>query len=137
MTTKVFIKRSSIVALLVFLVTIIIASIGFAETLTGRDYVRLGKLTTLKGKLILDDGEWMLKAGDSVYEIHMGPSEYREAKGFTLMEGETATVKGFLYKSQMAVTVIETGGKSIILRDQSGNPAWSGTTSSQSSGSEN
>jgi hypothetical protein len=114
MDSKKLIKTTMII-LFVFLGMAFSAHGAFAGTLKGRDFVRLGKLTTLKGTLILEDDEWTLKSRDSLYEIHLGPSEYREAKGFPLKDGEIATVKGFLFKSEMAVTVIETGGKSIVL----------------------
>ena len=103
--------------------------------LKGRDFVRLGQPTTLKGTLMQIGDEWGLKVGDRVYEIHLGPSEYRTAKGFLLNQGEEATVKGFVYKTDVAVTTIETEGKSIMLRDPTGRPAWAGTDFGRGKGS--
>jgi hypothetical protein len=96
-------------------------------TLKGRDIARLGQSTTLKGILMQIGEEWGLKVGDTVYAIHLGPREYRTSKRFFLKEGQRATVKGFAYKTNVAVTRIETGGKSIMLRDETGRPAWAGT----------
>ena len=101
---------------------------GKAATLKGRDLVRLGKIATVTGTLFQHGDEWGLKVGDTLYEIHLGPAEYRAQKGFTLKEGDQATIKGFVYNTDVAVTTIETGGKSIVLRDETGRPAWARTT---------
>lgn len=101
---------------------------GKAATLKGRDLVRLGKIATVTGTLFQHADEWGLKVGDTLYEIHLGPAEYRAQKGFTLKEGDQATIKGFVYNTDVAVTTIETGGKSIVLRDETGRPAWARTT---------
>ncbi len=108
------------------------SEIGYSEnvrpaTLKGRDIARFGQSTTLKGILMQIGEEWGLKVGDTVYAIHLGPREYRTSKGFFLKEGQEATAKGFVYKTNVAVTRIETGGKSIMLRDETGRPAWAGT----------
>ncbi|MFC1534279.1 hypothetical protein ACFL7M_13035 [Thermodesulfobacteriota bacterium] len=106
----------------------------FAETLKGRDYANMGELTTLTGTLVQIGDEWGLKVNNTTYEIHMGPSEYRDHKGFVLTNDETATVKGFIYNTDIAVATIETGGKSIVLRDENGQAAWSGTSTAQGEG---
>lgn len=98
-----------------------------SSQLKGRDIVRLGRPVTLTGTLVQQGNEWALRAGDIVYEIHLGPAQYRDHQGFTLTEGEEAVVHGFLYGTDMAVTAMETGGKSISLRDESGRAVWSGT----------
>jgi hypothetical protein len=96
--------------------------------LKGRDIARLGQSTTIKGILMQIGEEWSLKARDTVYAIHLGPREYRESKGFFLKGGQEATVEGFMYKTNVSVTRIETDGKSIMLRDETGRPAWAGTS---------
>ena len=100
----------------------------------GRDIVRLGRPTSLTGILGRQGDEWTLCARDIVYEIHLGPSEFRDQQGFLLTEGQKAMVKGFLYGTDMAVTAMETGGKSILLRNESGRAAWAGTKYSRASG---
>ena len=97
-----------------------------SSTLKGRDYARLGKMDTLTGTLVQQDNEWGLQVGDRVYDIHLGPIEYRADKEFTLTNGENATISGFVYQTHVSVTSIETGGKSIILRDETGRPSWAG-----------
>lgn len=107
---------------------------SLSSRLKGRDIVRLGKPKTLKGILVRQGNEWTLKVDETVYEIHMGPAEFRTQKGFTLTEGEEATVSGFLYGKDMAVTLMETNGKSIVLRDDTGHPLWAGTSYGRGSG---
>jgi hypothetical protein len=97
-----------------------------SSTLRGRDYARLGTMDTLMGTLVQKDDEWGFKVGENVFDIHLGPSEYRTDRGFTLKNGEQATIKGFVYQNHVSVSSIETGGRSITLRDQSGRPAWAG-----------
>jgi len=92
--------------------------------LRGRDFARLGKITTLTGILERHGDEWGLKVGDISYEIHLGPSDYRAKEGFVLNNGDQATVKGFTYGTDLAVMEIEAGGKTITLRDETGQPAW-------------
>lgn len=98
-----------------------------SATLKGRDFVRLGKLESLNGTLVKLGDEWGLKEGEKIYEIHMGPEEYRLYKGVILIEGENVKVKGFVYNNDISVATMEMGGKSIIFRDESGRPLWSGS----------
>jgi hypothetical protein len=95
--------------------------------LRGRDFVQLGKVATLTGSLEQHGDEWGLKVGTTSYEIHLGPADYRAHKGFVLKDRDQATVKGFVYGTDVAVMEIEAGGKSILLRDETGRPAWAGT----------
>jgi hypothetical protein len=57
----------------------------------------------------------------------MGPSDFRASKGFVLKDGAEATVTGFIYNNDVSVTVMETDGQKIVLRDESGRAAWSGS----------
>jgi hypothetical protein len=103
------------------------AEAATGERLKGRDIVRLGKPETLKGTLAMKGDEWTLIVGETVYEIHMGPAEFRTQKGFNLTEGEEATVSGFLHGNDLAVTTMATNGTTIALRDDTGRPLWAGT----------
>lgn len=98
-----------------------------SEVLKGRDYASRGTLGSLSGTLIDDDGEWSLKAGDAVYELHLGPPSFREDKGLTLTEGATAEVSGFIYQNHVSVTQMTAGGETVTLRGDDGRPAWAGT----------
>ena len=66
--------------------------------------------------------------GTASYEIHLGPADYRTNQGLVLNNEDQATVKGFVYGTDVAVMEIETGGKKITLRDETGRPAWAGST---------
>lgn len=106
-----------------------------AEKLKGRDYVRLGKPGTVSGTLVQVGDEWGLKVTGNTYEIHMGPSDFRASQGFVLKDGAEAAVTGFIYGNNISVTVMETAGQKIVLRDETGRAAWSGSGFSKSEGS--
>lgn len=95
--------------------------------LRGRDLVQLGKVATLTGTLEQHGDEWGLKVGNTSYEIHLGPGDYRTKEGLVLTHGDRATVKGFAYGNDVSVMQIEAGGKTITLRDETGRPAWAGS----------
>jgi hypothetical protein len=95
--------------------------------LRGRDLVQLGKVATLTGTLEQHGDEWGLKVGTTSYEIHLGPADYRTNQGLVLSNGGQATVKGFVYGTDVAVMEIEAGGRTITLRDETGRPAWAGS----------
>jgi hypothetical protein len=99
---------------------------GGKRELRGRDIVRLGKAATLSGTLAAKDGEWQVKVGQAAYDIHLGPCFYREEKGLELKDGGAATVTGFLHGTDMAVSKIQLGDKTYVLRDATGRPAWAG-----------
>jgi hypothetical protein len=98
-----------------------------ASQLRGRDIAEIGKIVTVSGILKKEGVEWVLLSSDSEYDIHLGPESYRDSKGFQLVEGERAVVKGFHLKTDIAVMEIGSNDKTIVLRDSSGRPAWSGS----------
>jgi hypothetical protein len=105
--------------------------------LKGRDLVQLGRVATLTGTLEQHGDEWGLKVGTTSYEIHLGPADYRTNQGLVLKNESQATVKGFVYGTDVAVMEIEAGGKKITLRDETGRPAWAGTMFSSAGRSRN
>jgi len=120
-------KRIMILTAIV-LVVVFATTIAFAEALKGRDYVRSGAMKMVEGTLVQEGHEWSLSSGDTVYDLHMGPERYRTDKGLILTDGEVAVVAGFVDGSDIAVTAIETGGKFLTLRSETGRPAWAGTS---------
>ncbi len=100
---------------------------GDSSHLRGREIVEIGKISTIEGTLKMEGTEWVLLTSDINYDIHLGPEAYRESRGFKLVEGNRAVVKGFLHNSDMAVMEIESNGALIVLRDASGMPAWAGS----------
>ncbi len=105
--------------------------------LRGRDIVRIGKHAALSGILAEENNEWKLTTDRGLYEIHMGPSGYRESKGFQLKAGNTATASGFVYQNHIAVTQITSMDKTIVLRDNTGRPAWARSKYSRGTGRKN
>ena len=102
--------------------------------LKGRDFVRLGTLATHSGILVKLGDEWGLESDGTVFEIHLGPAEYRASQGFSLTAGTAATVTGFVHNKDLSVTVIESGGRSLTLRDATGRPTWAGSAFSRGGG---
>jgi hypothetical protein len=120
-------KKISKVLWLVLIISAFTFSAGFSETLKGRDYVSLGEMAALKGTLIEEGNEWSLRSEHGVYELHLGPSDYRDDQGIVFKDGADATVSGFVHEKHVAVRVIETAGKSVTFRDEVGRPVWAGT----------
>jgi len=94
--------------------------------LRGRDIVRIGKMAILVGVLVANGEEWQLKVEERAYDIHLGPSFYREEKGIELKAGRLTTVTGFLHETSMVVATIKLGDRTHVLRDENGRPAWAG-----------
>ena len=99
--------------------------------LTGRDFTRLGTVTELSGVLEEERGEWYLRNSDGRFSLHMGPHEYLSAVKVELKEGADVRVKGWQHNQDVSVGLLVTDGKSVVLRDETGQPAWSGTKFSQ------
>jgi len=106
-----------------------------SEKLKGRDFARLGTMITISGTLVRIGDEWGLKSVDKVYEIHMGPRGYRTSQGVVLKDGAQAAIRGFVYGTDISVAMLQTEGGSILLRDETGRPAWAGSRFSRGDGS--
>jgi hypothetical protein len=115
------------IAIIFMIITTATHVFSDSSVLKGKDFARLGKSMDLKGTLEQMGDEWFLNAGDNLYALHLGPNVYRESKGFVLTEGNTADVKGFVYKDDVAVQEISSGGQYIKLRDNTGRSAWAGS----------
>lgn len=99
--------------------------------LVGRDFIRMGSLAELSGVLEQTAGEWYLINDEGRFSLHMGPTEYLAAIDVKLKEGADVSVKGWKYNQDFSVGLLTTGGRSVVLRDETGRPAWSGTGFSQ------
>ena len=140
MSKKSTFRKTLVVASVCLLTVLALVSAGLTQNrpaaekgqLSGRDFSQMGTRATFSGTLQVDQaGEWYLQTSKSTYALHLGPEGFRAAQGFQMKKGEKALVKGFLYNNDVAVAEIETGGRTIILRDSTGRPAWSGTGYSQ------
>ena len=98
---------------------------------SGRDFVQVGQKGSLTGILVYQNAEWFLRAGDELYALHMGPRDFMTDQGFVLRAGDQASIKAFFHNQDAAVVEITTNGRTMVLRDSSGRPAWSGTKYSQ------
>jgi hypothetical protein len=109
------------------IIMLVLSTATAEETLKGKDIVSNGTVQTLSGKLRRDGDEWQLVANGKTYEIHLGPSEYRQSENFTMTEGEPAEVKGFVFKEHLSPIAIKMDSGSITLRDEAGKSVWAGT----------
>ncbi len=123
-----------IVAALLAVSMVISAHTVMAADLKGRDIALMGQKVKLEGVLKPAGEEWVLFSGGKNYGLHFGPREYLASLGVVRKKGEHAVVRGFLYKGNVSVAHVETGGKAPVLRDESGRPTWSGTRHARGAG---
>jgi hypothetical protein len=97
------------------------------KTLSGKDFVRIGKPGTVSGSLLEKDDEWYLKTKNGVYDLHFGNHEYRAQTGIKLQTGKNATVQGFIYNKDVAVGTITIDHKNYQFRRTDGSPLWAGS----------
>jgi hypothetical protein len=95
---------------------------------------------TLKGTLEAVDrhespGGWQgvhlrLKTDGGVIDVHVGPSWFVQEKGFAFAPGDALEVLGSRVALEgtdsLLAREIRRGGKTLVLRDARGIPAWSG-----------
>jgi hypothetical protein len=89
------------------------------------------KLVTLEGEIT--DAERpviTIEADGKEYIFHAGPRWFWQEKEYNLKSGQAAKVTGMVAevdgKLNLYPSVIETEGKSIVLADENGIPAWAG-----------
>jgi hypothetical protein len=97
------------------------------EEVKGRDVVTKGTVRILSGTLNADGHEWALATAGGDYELHLGPADYRESKGFTMTQGENAEVRGFVFKNHISPISIKTANAVIELRTEEGSSVWANT----------
>ena len=81
---------------------------------------------TLTGEVVIVDGEITIQTAEGQVLVGMGQSAYRE--GFALEVGDEITVIGFHEDGEFKAGTVEnlTTGETIVLRDETGRPMWSG-----------
>ena len=74
------------------------------------------------------EDELSIQTADGEEVMHLGPEWYWEAEGIALNLGDEVEVTGFYESDEFEVAGIEnlTTGESVVLRDDSGRPMWSG-----------
>lgn len=103
------------------------------KTLSGKDFVRLGKPGSVSGILQEQAGEWYLKAKNEVFALHFGNQDYRAKTGIQLESGKNAAVQGFVYGKDITVCTITIDKKKYEFRKADGTPLWSGSGNNQNS----
>jgi hypothetical protein len=94
--------------------------------------------TTVKGTVEkvteIGDQGWTgthltLRTNEQTYDVHVGPSAYVAASGFTFLAGDQVEVTGSKVKFDGADAIvareIKKDGKVLTLRDRQGIPSWS------------
>jgi hypothetical protein len=126
-------------AILIITMVVLASVIALAQRGGGRNYDPKTE-TTLKGtvqKVIETTGKrgfngvhLDLKAGDTSYEVHVGPSAYVSKEGFSFATGDQIEVTGSKVmmggKDVIIARDIKKGDKTLALRNAQGIPAWSG-----------
>lgn len=96
------------------------------EEINGNYVVSYGKPGQLTGTLKEEDGEWFLVDGEKVYALHLGMLGHDEVTTAGMKEGAEASIRGFIYGSDVSPMVIVSEGKTYTFRAEDGRPLWSG-----------
>ena len=88
--------------------------------------VRNVEWETLTGEVVIVDGEITIQTAEGQVLVGMGQSAYWE--NFALEVGDEITVLGFHEDGEFKAGTVEnlTTGETIVLRDETGRPMWSG-----------
>ena len=88
--------------------------------------VRTVEWETLTGKVIAVDSEVTIQTAEGQVLVGMGQSAYWE--GFGVKVGDEITVRGFHEDGEFKAGTVENlaTGETVVLRDETGRPMWSG-----------
>jgi hypothetical protein len=77
----------------------------------------------------------VVKVGEEQVSVHLGPDAWVDHQKVRFARGDEVTVKGsrFTYDGGSGVIAqsVSRGGESLVVRDASGKPAWSGQVAKQ------
>jgi len=85
-----------------------------------------GPVTTMKGVLMDNNGDWFLRSGKELYLLHFGDRAYLAGTGIPLADGKECVVEGNVIDDDIIVQVTTIDGKSYAFRDKDGAPLWAG-----------
>ncbi len=72
----------------------------------------------------------MVKSGDEILDVHLGPSSYISSQGFTFAKGDSVEILGSKVvvdgKNAIIAREVTKDGKKLTLRDSTGRPMWAG-----------
>ena len=117
--------RTRTIGMVIALSAILTLGVFAGDAVLGRDVARDGRLVTMSGSLVYEMDEWMLRTGDSSYELHMGPFGHDESLSFT--DGADARIRGFVIPDHMAPILVETEGRRYEFWHQGRYPLWAGS----------
>lgn len=93
-------------------------------------YTTPAQWETITGLVLVSDSELTVDTGDTEILVGLGQSWYREEQGFTVSVGDEVSIEGYVEDGEFKAGTVDnlTAGTSIVLRDASGRPMWSGQT---------
>ncbi len=97
--------------------------LGPAMTITGR-VESLGSQPGMGGRTMLHTA--VLKTASGSVTVLLGPAGYVERQGFPLKVGDTWEVAGNKSAGGIVAREIKSGGRTLKLRDERGQPLWRG-----------
>ncbi|MBN1641176.1 MAG: hypothetical protein JXA09_08065 [Anaerolineae bacterium] len=97
------------------------------QGLNGEPAATIETLETIQGT-VLETTELVIETETGTVQVGLGPSQFREERGFVLRVGDQVAVTGFWEDGEFkATTVVNLDlDTEIVLRDSSGHPMWSG-----------
>ena len=112
--------------LVIFLTLISISLVWASDEYKGHDIVDKGSIKEISGTLKLESDEWYLESGNNTYQIHQGPSFYRNEIKLDWQSGQYANIKGFIYENHITPVQVLVNGKTFVFRSAEGRPMWAG-----------
>jgi hypothetical protein len=83
-------------------------------------------VTTMKGVLMENNGDWFLRSGKELYLLHFGNRAYLAGTGIPLADGKECVVEGNVLEDDIVVNKATVDGKSYAFRDKDGVSLWAG-----------
>jgi len=111
---------------LVFIMLLATAAVILAAEESVRAAPGAGPVTTMKGVLMDNNGDWFLRSGKELYLLHFGNRAYLAGTGIPLADGKECVVEGNVLDDDIIVHKTTIDGKSYAFRDKDGAPLWAG-----------
>ena len=123
-------KKMSLLIIVFLTITFLAAD----SDLTGKEVAANGKFMQTSGLSRIVDDELCVENETGLYQLHLGPEEYREMIGFQQTEGVFISVKGYFFNDHVAPQTIFINEAEYIFRDNYGKPMWSRNANNASNG---
>ena len=91
---------------------------------------------TITGIVLISDSELTVDTGATELLVGLGQSWYRDEQGFVVNVGDEVRIEGYEEDGEFKAAMVEnlSLGTSIVLRDATGRPMWSGQSARNSRG---